>query len=303
MKAFLSALVWCFALVAGWADEPAPPVPAPGGLAGKKILVISGADPGKFHPWQNNLALIRERLAAFGITNLDMLLAANAEEWRKWTGRYNDYAVVLMIYWWEQAPEEELAKLDAYVRGGGGLVVAHSALAGCHNQKIFDAWTGFAYREHKPDYGSSLAFDSAGQRVVRAPGDGKGSYHEPIRPFLIHTHDREHPITAGLPDAWLQAPDELYLFLRGPDVNRRVLATADAPDGTRAPQAWVTDHDKGRIFCLTPGHHAPAASSVGFITLLARGLEWAATGKVTSKLPSNFPTPTTPVTELPAFNR
>jgi hypothetical protein len=30
---------------------------------------------------------------------------------------------------------------------------------------------------------------------------------------------------------------------------------------------------------------------VGFITTLARGAEWAATGKVTQKAPSDFPGP------------
>jgi hypothetical protein len=29
---------------------------------------------------------------------------------------------------------------------------------------------------------------------------------------------------------------------------------------------------------------------VGFITTLARGAEWAATGKVTQKVPADFPT-------------
>jgi type 1 glutamine amidotransferase len=270
----------------------------------RKILVITGADPGKFHPWEKNLELIRERLAVFGVTKPEMLVCKDAAEWRaNWRGNYADYAAVLIIYWWEQGPEEELAKLDAYVRNGGGLVLAHSTLAGFQNQKIFDEWTGFAYREHKPDYGSNLVFDADGKRIVRAPGEGKGSYHEPIRPFVIQTHDAAHPIMAGLPEKWLQAPDELYLFLRGPDPNRHVIATAQAPDGTFAPQAWVRDHGKGRIFCLTPGHHAPAASSVGFITLLARGLEWAATGKVTSKVPVNFPSETESVTDLPRWGR
>jgi len=269
-----------------------------------KVLVITGADPGKFHPWEKNIELVRERLAVFGIRDPEVLVAKDADEWRaNWHGKYSDYAAVVMIYWWEQAPEEELKKLDEYVRNGGGLVLAHSTLAGCHDQKIFDAWTGFAYREHKPDYGSNLVFDADGKRIVRAPGEGKGSYHLPIGPFVIQTHDAAHPIMAGLPARWMQAPDELYLFLRGPDTNQHVIATALATDGTFVPQAWVKDLGKGRIFCLTPGHHAPAASSVGFITMLARGIEWAASGKVTSKVPANFPGETEPVTDLPRWGK
>ncbi len=106
----------------------------------------------------------------------------------------------------------------------------------------------------------------------------------------------------GLPEVWMQSRDELYYDLRGPNTNLHVLATAQAPDGTYAPQAWVRHHDDGRIFCLTPGHHEPGASSVGFITLLARGIEWTATGSVTTDLPVNFPGPNQPSTGLPRFD-
>jgi hypothetical protein len=34
-------------------------------------------------------------------------------------------------------------------------------------------------------------------------------------------------------------------------------------------------------------------SCVGFVTLLQRSTEWAATGKVTQKVPASFPTPST----------
>jgi hypothetical protein len=38
------------------------------------------------------------------------------------------------------------------------------------------------------------------------------------------------------------------------------------------------------------GHDALALSCVGFITTFQRGTEWAATGRVTQKVPKNFPT-------------
>jgi uncharacterized protein len=37
------------------------------------------------------------------------------------------------------------------------------------------------------------------------------------------------------------------------------------------------------------GHDAVALSGVGFITTFQRGTEWAATGKVTQKVPAGFP--------------
>jgi type 1 glutamine amidotransferase len=174
-------------------------------------------------------------------------------------------------------------------------------LAGFWEQEIFDQWTGIAYREHDADYGHSLAFDEEGERLILPPGEGNGSAHAPIETFQIHTHDPNHPIMKGLPDIWMQSRDELYYNLRGPNTNLHVLATARDPEGSFAPQAWIRHHGDGRIFCLTPGHHEPGASSVGFVTLLARGIEWAATGTVTLKVPSNFPTENEPSTELPQF--
>jgi type 1 glutamine amidotransferase len=47
---------------------------------------------------------------------------------------------------------------------------------------------------------------------------------------------------------------------------------------------------KGRIFHTTLGHDAWALSCVGFIITFQRGTEWAATGRVTQKVPKNFPT-------------
>jgi type 1 glutamine amidotransferase len=48
-------------------------------------------------------------------------------------------------------------------------------------------------------------------------------------------------------------------------------------------------YGKGRVFHTTLGHSPEAMQCVGFATTLQRGAEWAATGKVTQKLPPDFP--------------
>lgn len=264
-------------------------------------LVLTGAAPYGYHPWEKNIELIKPRLEAFGITNTEYYTARGVEDWRKFEGAFTDYDAVIIIYYWSQAPEAVLEKLDDYIRNGGALVLVHSTLAGFWNQEIFDQWSGIAYRERDANYGHNLAFNEAGERLIRPPGEGGGSGHAPIRPFQIHTHDPDHPIMKGLPEVWMQPDDELYYNLRGPNTNLNVLATAQAPDGTFAPQAWVRNHGEGRIFCMTPGHHEPGASSVGFITLLARGIEWTATGEVMLPVPTNFPDKDEPSTGLPRF--
>jgi hypothetical protein len=56
------------------------------------------------------------------------------------------------------------------------------------------------------------------------------------------------------------------------------------------PQLMVLSYGKGRIFHTTFGHDVFALSSVDGIVTYQRGVEWAATGKVTQKVPANFPT-------------
>jgi type 1 glutamine amidotransferase len=51
----------------------------------------------------------------------------------------------------------------------------------------------------------------------------------------------------------------------------------------------VIDYEKGRVFHTTLGHSDGAMKCVGFRATFARGCEWAATGKVTQKVPDDFP--------------
>ena len=49
-------------------------------------------------------------------------------------------------------------------------------------------------------------------------------------------------------------------------------------------------YGKGRVFHTGLGDDTDAMECAGFITILQRGAEWAATGKVTQKPPKDFPT-------------
>ena len=92
----------------------------------------------------------------------------------------------------------------------------------------------------------------------------------------------------------MHAADELYSKMRGPGQNMTILATAFSDPGNHGsghdePMLMVLTYGKGRIFHTTLGHDPAAMSCVGFMVTLARGAEWAATGKVTQKVPADFP--------------
>ena len=47
---------------------------------------------------------------------------------------------------------------------------------------------------------------------------------------------------------------------------------------------------KGRVFHTPMGHSNESQECVGFITTFLRGCEWAASGRVTTRTPEDFPT-------------
>ena len=52
---------------------------------------------------------------------------------------------------------------------------------------------------------------------------------------------------------------------------------------------FTIEYGKGRIFHTNLGHMDYSMECVGFITTFQRGTEWAAIGKVTQKIPVDFP--------------
>ncbi|MDR2674214.1 MAG: ThuA domain-containing protein [Opitutaceae bacterium] len=95
--------------------------------------------------------------------------------------------------------------------------------------------------------------------------------------------DAAHPVTRGLEPFWTY--DEFWenLVVQPGAVALATVKTNAAHGGGGAPGpiVFATAFGRGRGFCLLLGHDVPAMRNPGFRTLLKRGTEWAATGRVT----------------------
>ena len=213
---------------------------------------------------------------------------------------FSDYDVVISNFGWNAAPWPDATKtaFDEYVHGGGGLVIIHAADNSFGDWDAFNRMIGLGgWGDRNEATGPYVYYDQSGEEV-RDTSPGSAGAHGPQHPFQIIVRNPDHPITAGMPRAWMHTQDELYQELRGPADHMTVLATAYAdPDkkgtGRHEPMIMTIDYGEGRIFHTPMGHADYSFACVGFITTLLRGTEWAATGEVTlNELPDDFPTAT-----------
>jgi type 1 glutamine amidotransferase len=185
--------------------------------------------------------------------------------------------------------------LIKFVRNGGGFVSIHAADNAFPKWKEYNEMIGIGGWEGRNEQSGPWVYWEG--KVMRDTSAGRGGDHGNIHRFQVVTRTPGHPIMQGLPSIWLHAEDELYNRLRGPAENLTVLATAfDDPatrgSGRHEPVLLTIEYGKGRVFHTTLGHvrgDLIAQRCVGFIVTFQRGTEWAATGKVTQKVPADFP--------------
>jgi len=263
--------------------------------APKHVLIIDGQNN---HQWQVTTPILKKQLEETGLFQVEVATTPpKGGDMNTFKPDFKKFAVVVSNYsdfggggvW---SPETQKAFED-YVRGGGGFVTVHAA------DNAFPKWLEYNKIIGVGGWGGRTEKDGPMLRwrdgkVVPDTTPGNGGHHGKRHSYAVTTRDTLHPIMKGLPETWLHTEDELYDALRGPAENVTVLATAFSDKSTggtgeHEPALMVIKYGKGRVFHTILGHDAVAMQCAGFAATFQRGTEWAATGKVTQKLPADFP--------------
>ena len=268
---------------------------SPASAAPLRVMLLDGQSGGPYHPWRLVTPVLKKQLEETGLFQVDVVTAPESGgDFSGFNPDFKKYQVVVSNYDAPEWPERIRKSFEDYMRDGGGLVTVHAA------DNSFGAWAeynkmiGVGGWRGRNEKSGPLWFMKDGKLSSDTTPGNAGS-HGARWPYAVKAEQPEHPILKGLPKVWMHAGDELYATLRGPGQNMQVIASAfSAPEnrgtGRDEPILMVLSYGKGRVFHTVMGHDVPALACVGFMVTFQRGTEWAATGKVTQKVPNNFPT-------------
>ncbi len=265
-----------------------------------KTLLITGQNN---HNWQVSHNVLKQILENSGRFEVDF--AVSPEQGKDMSGfvlDFSPYQLVVLDYNGDSWPEETNRRFLEYVQNGGGVVIYHAADNAFSKWPEFNKICALGGWEGRNENSGPYVYWQDG-KLVKDSSAGPGGSHGRQHEYVLNGRDKVHPIVKGLPLKWRHAKDELYDRMRGPGNIRDILYTAYSDketngSGREEPLIFTVDYGNARIFHTMLGHAGAtpedniAMQCTGFQVLLLRGAEWAATGKVTQKVPKDFPTET-----------
>jgi len=217
-----------------------------------KVLIVTGFDVGP-HQWEASTKVVESILDKSG--RFDVTINKDKEVFA--LPSLTEYGAIVLNYgFWQEADPSDKAKagLLNYVKNGGNVVALHFACSS------FQSWD---------EYSVLLG------RVWKKGVGGHGQFGA----FTVNIKNDAHPITKGIQDFKIE--DELYAKLTG-DAEIEVLASAYSDWSKKVePIVFVKSYGKGRVVHNVLGHGLDSQQNPAYQKLLYRGVEWAATGKVT----------------------
>lgn len=271
----------------------------------KKVLIVDGQNN---HPiWPKSTAMMKAFLEGNGQFVVDVYRTQYTWRGDKWLEQYpaNDgrehqsmsqaktdpsfspdfaqYDVVISNFGWKAAPWPPATqrKFEQYMQNGGGFVSVHAANNAFPNWLEYNKMIGLGgWGGRNQKDGPYIYYNDDGE-LQRDMSAGQGGGHGYIHEFTIQVRHATHPIMQGLPSNWLHSKDELYNRLRGPAENLTVLASAYDNKkyngyGRHEPMIMTIDYHQGRVFHTTLGHGEAVYSDPTFMSILAKGVTWAA---------------------------
>ncbi|MEI6809068.1 MAG: DUF6807 family protein [bacterium] len=229
-----------------------------------RLLILSGANN---HDWKTTTPVLKEMYEYSGRFTVDVTNNVSGlmpADFATYDALVCNYTTFPDVTGHRLPAETERALLD-YVSAGHGFVLFHAASTAWSDWPEFCDMIGMTWEKGR---------------------SGHGKYHS----FAVNILDKNHPVTAGMSD-FQHMKDELY----GKQVlhkGARVLASAFSDksmggSGTNEPMIVVAEFGKGRVFHNAMGHDVKPMADPAFQTLMLRGTEWAAIGKVTLPIPTS----------------
>lgn len=260
------------------------------------VLIISGQNN---HDWKRSHSFLKKIFDSSDRFKAEVILTPPEKgDMNSFSPSFSKYDIIVLDYCGDDWSEKTQKKFEKYMERGGGLIIIHASNNSFPNWKAYNRMTGIGgWGNRNEQSGPYVFWEGGGIRKDYSPGIG-GS-HGPKTDYLVVNRNQTHPIMQGLPQQWLRENDELYDHLRGPGEEMEILATAYSVHSQRhEPMLLTVKYGKGRIFHCIYGHvwsgdpNNRSIESTDFITLILRGAEWVASGKVTQSVPNDFPTST-----------